>query len=185
MPLSPAVTRFLDWERQRPERWEWIGGRAEMLEDVTLLHDLVGNGLRSVLLRRLRGTDCRAYGSRLKVVTPRDDILYPDAFVLCGPAAPDIEIVDSPLVVFEVVSPTSAEHDLTRKRLAYETIPSLKVIVYVAQDRARLDIVRRQANGRWDDDEPVVGLAAELALPEIGVTLPMAGIYEDVEVEAA
>ena len=185
MPLSLATDRLLDWERQHPGRWEWISGRAEMLEDVTLLHDLVGNGLRSALLRRLRGTGCHVHGSQLKVVTPRDDILYPDAFVLCGPSDPDTEIVDSPVVVFEVVSATSAQHDLTRKRLAYKTIPSLKVIVYVAQERARLDIVRRQADGRWDDDEPVLGLEGELMLPEIGVTLGMAGIYEDVEVEAA
>lgn len=183
--LSPAANRFLEWEEQQPERWEYLGGRTERLEDVTMSHDLISNDLRGALHRWLRHTDCHVHGSRLKVVTAANDILYPDAFVLCGRGDLAATVVDAPIIVFEVVSPTSAERDLTRKRLAYKTIPSLKAIIYIAQDRARIDVVRRQADGRWDDDEPVVGREAELALPEIGISLGMAAIYRNVDVEAA
>lgn len=180
--VSPAVASFLAWEGQREERWEYVGGHAEKLAGVTFVHDSLSNNLRDVLRQRLRGTTAHAHGSQLKVLTPGGDVLYPDAFVLCGRVDTSTVVVDNPIVVFEVLSEGTAQLDLTRKRLAYRTIPSLKVIVYVAQDRARLDIVRRQADGRWDDDGPVVGLHGELALPEIGVTLGMAEIYEDVEI---
>ena len=59
---------------------------------------------------------------------------------------------------------------------------SVRVIVYVSQDEPRLDIVRRTADGGWDEDESVDGLAATLALPEIGTILAMTEIYEDTDV---
>ena len=182
---ASPIASFLEWEEQQPERWERAGGVVRMMTGGTLAHDYIGNNIKEQLRRQLRGGRCTRHGSDLKIVTPHEDVLYPDVFVQCGTMEPGTVTIRDPIVIFEVLSTSTAQHDLTRKRLAYKTIPSLKVIVYVAQDRARLDIVRRQADGRWDDDEPVLGLEGELTLPEIGVTLGMAGIYEDVEVEAA
>ena len=182
---ASPIGSFLEWEELQPERWERVGGVVRMMTGGTLAHDYIGNNIKEQLRRRLRGGRCTRHGSDLKIVTPHEDVLYPDVFVRCGTMEPGTVAVRDPIVIFEVLSTSTAQHDLTRKRLAYKTIPSLKVIVYVAQDRARLDIVRRQADGRWDDDEPVLGLEGELMLPEISVTLGMAGIYEDVEVEAA
>lgn len=101
----------------------------------------------------------------------------------CGPTDPRATWIDDPVVVVEVLSEGTAEHDLTRKWLANKRIPSLRLIVYMHQDRPRLDLVRRDADGRSDDGAPVIGLESALALPEIGARLAMADIYEGVEVE--
>jgi Uma2 family endonuclease len=103
--------------------------------------------------------------------------MYPDAFVLCGPHDGKITSVDDPVVIFEVLSEGTVKDDLTRKRLAYKTIPSLEVIVYVSSDRARIDLVRRQPDGRWDDEDAVEGEGAALRLPEVGVRLELDEIY--------
>jgi hypothetical protein len=60
------------------------------------------------------------------------------------------------------------------------------VIVYVAQDEPYLTIVRRAAaEDAWDDDAEADGLDASLDLPETGVRLPMAEIYEGTDVARA
>lgn len=104
--------------------------------------------------------------------------MYPDAFVRCGPRDDRRTTRDDPVVVFEVLSEGTVKHDLIRKRLAYESIPGLQRIVYVSVDELRLDMRVRSADGVWGD-ETVEGLEASVRLPEIGIELPMAEIYED------
>jgi Uma2 family endonuclease len=85
------------------------------------------------------------------------------------------------VVVVEVLSTSTAQRDLTRKKYAYQSIPSVQVIVYVSQREAWVDIVRRTEHG-WADGY-VEGMEATLELPEIGVAVPLAEIYEDVAFE--
>src|SRR4051794_33467676 len=85
--------------------------------------------------------------------------------VRCGPIDANATAAPDPVIVVEVLSQGTAQHDLTRKRLtrkrlAYKTIPSLCAILYVHQDRLRIDLVRRQPDGRWDDADPAEGMAA-------------------------
>lgn len=179
-PLS--LEAFLAWEERQAERWERVGGVVRMMAGGTLAHDALALGVASVLRSKLRGGPCRAHASNLKVVSPLGDVMYPDAFVRCGPAHGTATFIGDPVLVVEVLSPGTAQHDLTRKRLAYKAIPSLRAILYVHPDRARIDLVRRDAAGRWDDDQPAEGLDATLELPEIGTSLALAEVYEGVEV---
>jgi Uma2 family endonuclease len=181
--LAPvSLDAFLHWEERQEERFERVSGVVRMMAGGTLTHDTISLNVTSALRSALRGGPCRAQGSNLKVVSPRGDVMYPDAFVRCGPAAGGATFVDDPVIVVEVLSLGTAQYDLTRKRLAYKTIPSLRAILYVHPDRARIDIVRRDADGRWDDDAPAEGLDAALALPEIGARLALGEVYEGVEV---
>ena len=93
--------------------------------------------------------------------------MYPDAFVRCGPRDDRRTTTDDPVVVFEVLSEGTVKHDLIRKRLAYESIPGLRRIVYVSVDEMRLDMRVRSADGIWGD-ETVEGWEAVVELPEIG-----------------
>ena len=83
-----------------------------------------------------------------------------------------------------MLSPSTAVHDLTRKRLAYQSIPSLKVVLWVHPDRMRVDLMRRRETG-WVDEDPAEGLQAVVALPELGIELPLSEIYEGVPLEEA
>ncbi len=178
-----SLADFLAWEEAQEMRYERVAGVVRMMAGGTLTHDRIATNILAALTAGLRGSPCFAQGSNLKVVSPQGDVMYPDAFVLCGPHAGDLTAVEDPVIVFEVLSESTAQHDLTRKRLAYKTIPSLKAIVYVASDRARIDLVRRQADGRWDDEDALEGQEATLKLAEIGANLPLAEIYAGTEVQ--
>lgn len=177
-----SLAGFLAWEERQELRFERVGGVVRAMAGGTRAHDKIAGNLRFALREQARRRGCEAFGSDVKVVSPRGDVTYPDLTVRCGPRDDRATTVDDPLLVAEVLSESTLRHDLLFKRLAYKSIPSLRVILYVAQDRARVDIVRRAPDGRFDDEEPAVGLDAVLSLPELGVELPLAELYADTDV---
>jgi Uma2 family endonuclease len=147
-------------------------------------HDRIALNIAAALRVRLRGSPCSAHQSNLKVVSrAAGAVMYPDAFVRRGPRDDRCTSVDDPVVVFEVLSEGTLKHDLIRKRLAYEAMPSLRRIVYVSSDEAGLDVRVRGADGRWGDDA-AEGLESTATLPKIGVSLPLTEVYEDTELAA-
>ena len=149
-------------------------------------HDRLSVNLIGRLSTALRGGPHVVHGSNLKVLSRQGNAsMYPDLFVRCGPREGRRTRVEDPAVALEVLSEGTAKDDLTRTRRAYEAIPTLRAIVYVSQDEPRVDLVRRRGDGAWEDEEPLEGLGATLELPEIGVRLAMAEIYEDTDVARA
>lgn len=180
-----TLDAFLEWEARQPERFELACGVVRLMAGGSEDHDRISGNIFAALRIRLRGTPRSAHFSNLKVLSrAADAVMYPDVFVRCGPREGGRVAVDDPVLVVEVLSESTAKHDLTRKRLAYEAIPSLRRIVYVSTDEPRLDLRVRDASGTWRDDA-LEGLDASLALPELGLTLPLAEIYEDTEVVPA
>lgn len=185
-PTPPLnLDDFLAWEERQPERFELAGGVVRMMAGGTEDHDRVGGNIFAALRTRLRGKPCSAHGSNLKLLSRAAGAsMYPDVFVRCGPREGGRTRVEDAVVAFEVLSEGTAQFDLTRKRLAYEAIPSLRRLVYVSMVEARLDVRVKGEDGRWRD-ETVEGLEGVLELPELELHLTMREIYEDSEIEAA
>lgn len=177
--LPRTLDEFLDWESRQPERWEFVDGQLRMMAGGTVDHAQIAANIIAALRPRLRGSDCRAVGSDLKLlVRATGRSFYPDIMVRCGHANGSEEAVDDPLVLFEVLSKSTAEYDLTKKRKAYQTLSALRMIVYVSQDRPHVHVVVRDQDGRWEDDD-IESLDATLSLSPLDVSLTLAEIYED------
>ena len=183
LPILGSAEEFLDWAFRPPERYELVAGRLVMMAGGSENHDLVGINAATSLSQRLRGGPCRVHGSNLKVRSARA-IMYPDAFVRCGPAVGGRAVVDDPVVVIEVLSPTAQQADLTRKRWAFQDIPTLRAILFVAAGEPRVELSVRGAGGAWVSTF-VTGLDAELPLDALGLTLPMAELYAGADLDAA
>ncbi len=171
---APAsLDAFLAWEDEQPERYEFLDGLVRMMPGGTEDHDRLSVNLIALLANALRGGPCSVHASNLKVVSRAGNAsMYPELFVRCGPREGKRTRIEDAVVAVEVLSPSTAKNDLTRKRRAYTALPTMRVVVYASQDEPRLDLVRRRADGGFDD-EVVEGLAAALDLPEIGVRLAM------------
>ena len=174
---------FLAWEERQRERFERLDGVVRMMSGGTAAHDRIAGNLYMALRTRLRGKgNCNVHLSNLKVIARQAGaVMYPDLFVRCGGLLQQEVATDDPVVIFEVLSTSTAQRDLTRKKYAYQSIPSVAAIVYVSEREPWVDIVRRTEHG-WADGY-VEGLDAMLELPEIGVAVPLAEIYEDVAFE--
>jgi Uma2 family endonuclease len=76
--------------------------------------------------------------------------------------------------VFEVLSPSTVLTDRRVKAAEYASVPS--ILVYVMLETERPEITVRRRSTLWEE-ETVAGLEADLNLPEIGITIPLAAIY--------
>jgi Uma2 family endonuclease len=180
--LQLDLDGFLDWEGRQDERFERLDGVGRRMSGGTAAHDRIAGNLYMALRTRLREMGCNVHLSNLKVVARKvGAVMYPDLFVRCGGLLQQEVSTEDPVVVFEVLSTSTAQRDLTRKKYAYQSIPSVAAIVYVSQREPWVDIVRRTEHG-WADGY-VEGMDAILELPEIKVALPLAEIYEDVAFE--
>ncbi len=118
----------------------------------------------------------KLYTSDLKIRVA-GSIRYPDAFVVCTPVPRDATVVDDPVVVFEVLSPSTASVDHFVKNQEYRDTPSIQRYVMLEQDFIGATVFAR-AGGDWVGH--VLGADAILAMPEIGIELPMAELYEGI-----
>jgi Uma2 family endonuclease len=172
--LKPlAVEEFLAWERTQPVRYEFDGTQPVAMTGGTIAADRVARRLLIGLERRLR-PPCEVFGENVKVL-PAGRVRYPDVKVACGQFDPAADHVD-PVVVFEVLSPTTEMTDRRVKSIEYASIPSVMAYVLLAQDRPFVTILRRHAG--WELEE-LEGTAAMLELPEIGVAVPLLELYPD------
>lgn len=90
--------------------------------------------------------------------------------------------VSDPVLVVEVLTAQNAIERLTRRWLAWRKVPSLRVVLWPETDERRVH-VRRRGEGGWRDEEPAEGRGGVVALPELGIELPLEAIYEGVPLE--
>ncbi len=172
---------FLAREAGQELKWEFDGFQPVAMTGGTRAHAVVQANLLTALTNRLHGKPCQAYGSDLKVQTG-PSYRYPDASVSCT-AFPDSEtIVAEPVVIFEVLLAGTAGDDRTVKLAEYKSLPSVRRYVMLEQDRVFATVITRMDAG-WN--HALAGPDSTLAMPEIGVEIPMAELYDGLALVAA
>ena len=176
--LSKPMTlpQFLAWEERQELRYEFDGCEPVAMTGGTDAHEAIGGTLRALLRERLHGKPCRVRGPTLKIeVAGR--IRYPDAFVYCTPARRDETVIRDPVVVFEILSPSTSRTDRIDKLREYEATPSIQHYVILEQDSIAATVFSRLGStwlARVLTDGDV------LQMPEIGIELLLGDIYADV-----
>jgi Uma2 family endonuclease len=120
---------------------------------------------------------CFIYDDTLRVVVG-GSVRYPDAFVAFGLFPNTARQAENPVVVFEVLSPSTAIMDHIVKALEYRATPSIKRLVLVEQDRIEA-LVESRENDRWRATL-YIDPAAVLEMPEIGISVPLRELYQGV-----
>ena len=175
-----SLDEFLAWEREQPERYEFDGFAARMMTGGSLDHSTIASNLWAALNQKLRGTECRAFRGDAKVIA-NQGVRYPDLSVTCSPTHGGDDIVPAPVVVIEIVSPSTEREDRGRKKLDYFATPSVRQYAIVEQDERWIDLYTRTDAG-WIDE--IITGDAMLNLSAIGAAISLDAIYEDTELDA-
>ena len=168
---------FLAWEERQPLRWEFDGFAPVAMTGGTQEHSIIQGNLAFALHSRLRGGRCRAHGSDFKIEVD-GSIRYPDAFVQCTPLPRGSTVATQPVVVFEILSPSTSRTDRIVKAREYGNTASI-VRYVILEPTAMAATVFTRTTGVWA--ATVSEGAVELDMPEIGISLPLADLYIDVE----
>ena len=179
-----ALDDFEEFVLNMPEdeKWELIDGRVmKAVVGARISHNIIAHNVSVALQNHLRATSkpCRAYQESVYLKKRENDLAaFPDVMVRCGPINRDATSFDDPLILFEIVSPSSEERDRTLKRIAYQRLDSLQQFILVARDQPLVDVYLRSETG-WRGEPPLTSLDAVLKLPAIDFELPLAEIYRD------
>jgi len=106
-------------------------------------------------------------------------VRYPNAFVACTPASNEATWRTDPVVVFEILSESTAVIDQTTKNADYRATPSIRRYVMLSQESISANVYERIGDG-WIGTL-VTDPTSVLAMPEIGVELPLAALYDGLE----
>ena len=90
----------------------------------------------------------------------------------------------NPLVLVEVLSPSTKDYDKDGKFLAYQSIESFQEYLLVAQDAPHVTRYVRQPDNQWWRAD-FIGLESSVELKSLGVTLTLSEIYRGVQVPPA
>lgn len=177
---------FLAWSLGREGVWELVDGvplmkRASMMSFTTQQHNTVANNINFALRTRLRGR-CRVWTESIGVQVSARKVRRPDVIVDCGPPDPKATTTPTPTVLFEVVSPSTRRIDFHLKPVEYQSIESLQHFIIIEPGVPACTVWSRGEDGRWDS-RPVIGLDSAIELTALGITLPMAEVYEGVELD--
>ncbi len=179
-----TVSDYLAGEEISEAKHEYLGGTVHAMAGASNQHNTIAGNAFALLHGLLRGKTCQPFNSDTKVRIEFPDhtrFYYPDAMVVCDSNSGSDHFQDRPIVIIEVLSDSTRRTDLGEKRDAYLTISSLKVLLFAEPDSLSVIVYRRKPEGGFAA-ERFSGLESTIPLPEIAASLPLAELYERVDV---
>lgn len=178
--MTPA--EYLEWERQQPEKHEYFAGEVFSQAGGSRRHSLVGTNASRAIGNLLAGNECQTHGSDMRVhVKATGYYAYPDVSVVCPPVVGESDdVVSNPILLVEVLSPSTSDFDRGGKFGHYRQIPSLMEYLVFWQDQPRVEQHTRTADGLWLLRE-LVGIESVLNLESINGQLALRDVYDKVD----
>jgi Uma2 family endonuclease len=173
-----SLDEYLAFEEQSPVKHEYVAGEVHAMSGVTTRHNLITLNITRHLHGGARAHGCRVFATDVKL-RAADRIYYPDVVLACGRAAEVEWIVEEPLLVVEVTSPSTRATDRREKLESYRRIPALRAYLIVAQRRRHVLAYLRASDGEWLRTE-YVG-SDRILLPVLNTKIGLDEIYEAID----
>jgi Uma2 family endonuclease len=175
---------YLAIERRAPTKSEYYRGEMFAMSGASEEHNLIAGNVFGLIWQQFRGRPCKVYSGDMRVKVDFSGLYtYPDVVAVCGDAQFEDEQFDTllnPLVLVEVLSPSTQGYDRVQKFKLYRQLPSLQEYLIIAQDRLFVEHFARQDDGSWrltDHHDK----SQTLELPSINCRLSLADVYDKVD----
>jgi Uma2 family endonuclease len=177
---------YLAFERASEWKHEYVNGQIVAMTGASREHSFIVGNVFGELRQQLRGQPCEPHMNDMRVkVSPTGLYTYPDVLVACPPVQIEdahVDTVLNPVVIVEVLSPSTELYDRTVKFAHYRRLESLREYVLIAQDKPWVEQLVRQGD-QWlltvyD------ALADVLSLGSIGCAVALRDVYERVDFPA-
>ncbi len=176
--------QYLAIDRKAQSRSEYVGGEIVAMAGASREHNRITLNVGASLTEQLRGKPCEPFTSDLRVKgRTTGSYLFPDVVAGCAPLEfedSSLDILLNPVVIMEVLSPSTEAHDRSWKFAHYRRIASLRDYVMLSQYQPFAEHYTRHNDGSWMLTE-LSGLRDVLHLPSLGCDLPLSVIYERIE----
>ncbi len=173
------VDEFLVWAEAQPGRHELVDSEVFAMSPQRAVHARVKYRVHRALDRAIANASlpCEMFPDGMVVRVDADTAFEPDALVQCGDRLTDNAIVaDTPVIVVEVLSPSTRHVDTGTKLLGYFRLPSLQH--YLILDTERRTVIHHR-RGTGDLIETRIAASGALSLDPPGLTLPVAALFAE------
>jgi Uma2 family endonuclease len=176
--MAIRLTReaFHRWAEGQTQRYERIGGEPVAMSPECVQHVRIKSRVWAALDRAVResGFDCEALGDGVTIEVDEDTDYEPDAVVNCGPRLPpDATAASNPVIVVEVLSPSTQSVDSGEKLADYFRVASIQH--YLVVRSRRQEIIHHRRTG-----DEIVSMAVNVGairLDPPGIVLDVAAVY--------
>ncbi len=146
-----TAEEFLAWDAGQMLRHEFVAGEVFAMAGAGDAHVTAALNLAMTLRQHLAGTPCRTFISDMKLrVQAADAFFYPDVMVTCSVVdATSPGSKSEPVLLAEVLSPSTAAYDRGNKFAAYRRIATLREYLLVDPETRRVELYRLGADGLW------------------------------------
>lgn len=185
-PMEPAyklltVAEFFDACPRDRRRYQLLDGVIVAMAPPREAHQIIQANLAFELGVALRANhpDCtlRAEAGIAPAGLVGRDHFTADVVFTCAPVDPESRgLVGEPLLIVEILSPSTERDDIFLKLPAYRRIPSVREVLYVESERMAATVHRRGGDGTWTPEQ-LAGPEARLNLATLGLDIPLAALY--------
>ncbi|MFV9505316.1 MAG: Uma2 family endonuclease [Oscillochloridaceae bacterium umkhey_bin13] len=174
---------YLELERASTIKHEYYGGEIYAMTGASRIHNLIAGNTIASLHGQLRRKPCQVLPSDMRVKIKKTGLYtYPDLVIICGePQFTDdaLDTLTNPLVLVEILSPSTERYDRGMKFQNYRVIETLRDYILIAQDDYHIEHYSRQDHGHWIFQE-AQGIEAQITIPSIESVLLLEDVYEKV-----
>ncbi|MDE0398951.1 MAG: Uma2 family endonuclease [Candidatus Poribacteria bacterium] len=174
--------KYLALERKATVKSEYLNGKIRATPRANFAHNLITVDIATELNIQSRGQDWEVYMSNMRVKTNSNGAyFYPDVIACCSEPEFEDNVFDTllnPILVIEVLSPSTEVYDRGEKFRHYQELASLQEYILVSQDRVRVERYHL-AKTQWVQTE-LRGHEDVLSLNSIRCKLPLQDIYRRV-----
>jgi len=189
---------YLDFERLAQGRWEFLpieplglpGPRLGIIRAMsggTPNHSEIAPNLIMALGSALRGKGnrmCHVFNSNLQIHTENGLNSFPDVSIVCGKPltyGKRHDIVTNPILLAEVLSPSTEAYNRGEKWMQYQSIPTLQHFLLISADKMHMELYTRDEPGWRFQTFTEANPDAGIPLPGLDISISLTGIYALVE----
>ncbi len=176
---------YLELEELAEYKSEYYDGEIFAMSGGSYKHSAICSNLHRRIGDLLDGKNCIVFDSNLKLAIPEiNAFVYPDLMVVCGKiefAENRQDIIRNPILIAEVLSPSTESYDRDMKFGFYRTIPSLKEYMLVSQNKPIVEVYFRQNKDSWKYSVSE-GTEQGIVLQSLGYEILLKDIYQKIEV---
>lgn len=172
---------YLEGERVSPIKHEYRRGHVYAMVGAKKPHIVIASNLIIMLGNHLSNSPCLVLTSDIKVrLEEANCYYYPDVAVTCDEQDTNSteDFILYPILVIEVLSPSTAAFDRGEKFADYQTSPSLKEYVLINQSQMKVECFRLSESGSWVSQ--IYEIGEQVYLSSIDFRCDLASIYRKV-----
>lgn len=182
-PSKMTAEEYLEWEAKQEFRHEYVDGEIIAMTGGSLPHNDIALNFYTALRPHVRQRGYRVNVSNAKVQARKNSrYFYPDVVISCYPDdLKSREFIQQPKAIVEVLSPSTANYDRTKKLKYYRQIPSLQEYVLVESEEIAVEVFQRGEGKMWLYYKYEAGEIISLASIEFECAIEL--LYEGVSFE--